>query len=77
MRRRRGGGAKSQQQLVRIELDPLIWEALKDIAAQQAQAVSDLVTEIAQDSLRVAIHVYIAEFYGLDLPDGGDDELIS
>ncbi|HVH82179.1 MAG TPA: ribbon-helix-helix domain-containing protein [Stellaceae bacterium] len=73
MRRRRRGGAKAQQEPVWIELDPLIWEALQDIAAQQGRGVGDLVTEIAHDSLRVAIHVYIAEFYNLDLTEGGED----
>ncbi len=71
MRKRRGGDTRPQQ-FVRIELGPIIWNALQDIAALQARSVDELVTEIAHDSLRLAIHVYIAEFYRSDRSDGED-----
>ena len=58
--RRRGGDSLP---LLTIPLDPIIWQALQDIAVQQGRSAQDLVTEIARDSLWVAIHVYIAEFY--------------
>jgi predicted DNA-binding ribbon-helix-helix protein len=48
---------------VSVQLDAIIWEALQDIATQQGLSVHELVTEIARDSLHLAIHVYIAEFY--------------
>ena len=56
--------------LVSIQLDPLVWDALRDIAGQQARTVGDLVMEIAGNSLRVAIRIYIEEFYraGKDRP---------
>ena len=56
--------------LVSIQLDPLVWDALRDIAGQQARTVGDLVMEIAGDSLRIAIRIYIEEFYraGKDRP---------
>jgi hypothetical protein len=71
MRKRRGGNTRPQQ-LVRIDLDPIIWEALQDVAAQQGRSVHDLVTEIARDSLRLAIHVYIAEFYRSGITESRD-----
>jgi predicted DNA-binding ribbon-helix-helix protein len=73
MRKRQGKGAQLQQQLVRIKLDPIIWKALQDIAAQQARSVRDLISEIARDSLYVAIHVYIAEFYRSDAAEEEPD----
>jgi predicted DNA-binding ribbon-helix-helix protein len=64
MRGKQGrGGPGSRQRQVRVQLDPIIWDALRDIAAQQGRSVQDLVTEIARDSLNLAIHVYVAEFY--------------
>jgi hypothetical protein len=50
-----------------VNLDPIIWNALQDIAAQQGRSVHDLVADIARDSLYVAIHIYIAEFYRSDI----------
>jgi predicted DNA-binding ribbon-helix-helix protein len=63
MRNRRGGGASPRPRQVRIQLDPLIWGALQDIAAQQGRSVHELVSEIARDSLNLALHVYVEEFY--------------
>jgi predicted DNA-binding ribbon-helix-helix protein len=62
--RRKVDGKREREHRVSIDVDPVIWEALNDIAAQQKRSVGDLVREIARDSLYVAIHVYIAEFYG-------------
>jgi hypothetical protein len=64
-KRRRGGAGRNHPEppLVSIELDPLLWAALQDIAAQQACTVGDLVLEIARASLSVAIRIYIEEFY--------------
>jgi predicted DNA-binding ribbon-helix-helix protein len=68
MRKSRRGGTDFQLPLLTIPLDPIVWEALQDIAVQRGCSVRELVTEIASDSLRLAIHVYVAEFY---LADGG------
>ena len=72
MKTRQSGGARPRQPLVRLQLDPVIWQALQEIAAQQARSVRELVAEIARDSLHLAIHVYIDEFYraeGTDAPE--------
>jgi hypothetical protein len=52
-----------QDRYVGIQLDPVEWEALRNIAAEQRRPVRDLVIEIARDSLGIAIRVYIQEFY--------------
>ena len=69
-RRARGSSSHSEPPLLSIQLDPLVWDALRDIAGQQARTVGDLVMEIAGDSLRIAIRIYIEEFYraGKDRP---------
>jgi hypothetical protein len=59
----KGSGKRRQERRVSVQLDPVIWEALRDIAEQQKRSITDLVEEIARDSLYIAIHVYIAEFY--------------
>lgn len=50
-----------------MRLEPVMWEALQDIAGQQRVTVHDLVTEIdrgrSASSLTAAIRVYIVEFY--------------
>ena len=74
MRSKRGGTTGPRQRSVRIELDPLIWQSLKDIAAGQGQSVHDLVTEIANDALKLAIHVYVAEYYGEDDAENGEPD---
>jgi predicted DNA-binding ribbon-helix-helix protein len=74
MRNRRGGSSGPRQRQVRIQLDPIIWQALQDIAAQQARTVHDLVTEIAHDAVNLAIHVYIEEFYRTDTTGSEDPD---
>jgi predicted DNA-binding ribbon-helix-helix protein len=50
-----------------VRLEPLIWDALRDIARQRGVAVNELVTEIdgrrAAPSLTAAIRVYVVDFY--------------
>ena len=50
-----------------VRLEPVMWEALQDIARRQQRTVHDLVTEIDRDrsasSLTAAIRVYIVAFY--------------
>jgi predicted DNA-binding ribbon-helix-helix protein len=50
-----------------VRLEPLIWEALRDVARRREMALNDLVTEIdrhrAAPSLTAAIRVYIVDFY--------------
>jgi len=68
MKRERQGDATSPlPPLVKVELDPVIWNALQDIVTQQGRSVHELILDIAHDSLRVAIHIYIAEFYRSDI----------
>jgi predicted DNA-binding ribbon-helix-helix protein len=58
----RGRPRASQLPLASIQIEPVIWEALKEIAALQARSVDDLVMEIARDSLAVALRVYVVEW---------------
>src|ERR1700733_2345692 len=50
-----------------VRLEPLMWDALRDIARDRDIAVNDLVTEIdrrrSASSLTAAIRVYIVDFY--------------
>lgn len=50
-----------------VRLEPLIWEALRDVARRREMGLNDLVTEIdrhrAAPSLTAAIRVYIVDFY--------------
>jgi predicted DNA-binding ribbon-helix-helix protein len=50
-----------------VRLEPVMWDALRDIARDREMPVNDLVTEIAQNrdapSLTAAIRVYIVGFY--------------
>ena len=50
-----------------VRLEPVMWEALNDIARQQRVGVNDLVTDIARrrdiTNLTAAIRVYIVNFY--------------
>jgi hypothetical protein len=62
-RRVRPGGAAQEEPLVNIRLDPVLWEALRDVAARQGRTPRELVMDIAQDSLGFAIRVYLQEFY--------------
>jgi predicted DNA-binding ribbon-helix-helix protein len=50
-----------------VRLEPVMWDALKDIARRRQLSVSALVTEIERwrtgSGLTAAIRVYIVEFY--------------
>jgi len=50
-----------------VRLEPVMWEALQDIAQRQHTSVHDLVTEIDRrrtaSSLTAAIRVFIVDFY--------------
>jgi predicted DNA-binding ribbon-helix-helix protein len=50
-----------------VRLEPVMWEALREIARGREMAVNDLVTEIDRSrgapSLTAAIRVYIVDFY--------------
>ena len=50
-----------------VRLEPVMWDALKDIARRQQVTVHKLVTEIDRErtasSLTAAIRVYIVDFY--------------
>ena len=50
-----------------VRLEPVLWDALRDIALRQYRTVNDLVTEIDRDrasvNLTAAIRVYIVRFY--------------
>ena len=50
-----------------VRLEPVMWEALRDIARGRSMPLNDLVTEIDRHrgapSLTAAIRVYIVDFY--------------
>jgi len=50
-----------------VRLEPLMWEALREIAGWRGIGLNALITEIAQSreasSLTAAIRVYIVDFY--------------
>jgi len=50
-----------------VRLEPVMWEALQDIARRQERTVHDVVTQIDRErsasSLTAAIRVYIVAFY--------------
>ena len=50
-----------------VRLEPVMWEALKDICRGQGKTIHDVVTEIDRtrtaSSLTAAIRVYIVDFY--------------
>jgi predicted DNA-binding ribbon-helix-helix protein len=51
---------------VTISLEPSIWEAFQEIAAEQDKTVNNLATEIEQNrtvGLSAAIRVYIIDYY--------------
>jgi predicted DNA-binding ribbon-helix-helix protein len=57
-----------------VRLEPVMWEALQDIARRQERTVHDVVTQIDRErtasSLTAAIRVYIVGFYrSAALPD--------
>ena len=52
---------------ISVRLDPVTWEALRDVAAWQGRSLPELVTQIDRDrgdySLTVAIRIHVVEFY--------------
>jgi predicted DNA-binding ribbon-helix-helix protein len=50
-----------------VRLEPVMWDALRDIASRLRVTMHDLVTDIDRDrtasSLTAAIRVYIVDFY--------------
>ena len=63
-----------------VRLEPVMWEALHDIARRQKRTLNDLVTEIdlsrTASSMTAAIRVYIVDFYR-KAADVRDDALAS
>jgi predicted DNA-binding ribbon-helix-helix protein len=70
-RSKRQGQRRGGAPLVSVRLDPALWQALHEIAARQGRPVRDLVSDIARDSLAVAIRVYVEEFRRAE--EGGCD----
>src|ERR1700688_3779685 len=64
-----------------VRLEPLIWEALRDVARRREMGLNDLVTEIdrhrAAPSLTAAIRVYIVDFYRNAAGVGGAEPVIA
>jgi predicted DNA-binding ribbon-helix-helix protein len=58
-----------------VRLEPVMWDALQDIAHQQGVSLHDLVTDINRErsasSLTAAIRVYIVDFYRAAALPGG------
>ena len=57
-----------------VRLEPVMWDALRDIAHRQRVTVHDLVTNIDRErtasSLTAAIRIYIVDFYrAASMPD--------
>ncbi len=59
--------------LLAIRLDPVLWQALRDIAAKQGRTVDELMIDIARDSLPLAIGIYIDEFYRSEITPPPDE----
>lgn len=61
-----------------VRLEPVMWEALQDIARRLQVTVHDLVTGIDRDrsasSLTAAIRVYIVDFYRAAASQAGQPE---
>ena len=59
-----------------VRLEPVMWEALRDIAMRRKVTLHDLVTEIDRErtasSLTAAIRVYIVDFYRSAALTGGE-----
>jgi hypothetical protein len=63
MKNRREDGAISHLlPLVDVQLDPVTWKVLQDIATQQGRSLRDLLSDIARDVLSDAIRFYVTEF---------------
>jgi len=50
-----------------LRLEPIMWDALRDIAEERGGTVDDIVTEISRShqetNLTAAVRVYIVKFY--------------
>ena len=64
-----------------VRLEPIMWEALRDISARRKLTMHDVVTEIDRDrtasTLTAAIRVYIVDFYRAAALPAGDTPPIS
>lgn len=63
-----------------VRLEPVMWDALRDIAHRQQVTVHDLVTDIDRErtasSLTAAIRVYIVDFYRAAVLPAGPPQAI-
>jgi predicted DNA-binding ribbon-helix-helix protein len=61
-----------------VRLEPVMWEALHEIARRLGVTIHDLVTEIDRrrtaSSLTAAIRVYIVDFYRAEAVAAGQSE---
>ena len=59
-----------------VRLEPIMWEALRDISVRRKVTIHDLVTEIDRErtasTLTAAIRVYIVDFYRAAALPAGD-----
>jgi len=70
MKNRRDDGAVNHSlPLVGVQLDPVTWKVLQDIATQQGRSLRDLVSDIARDVLSDAIRFYVTEFCRLTVAE--------
>ena len=64
-----------------VRLEPVMWEALRDISVRRKVTIHDLVTEIDRErtasTLTAAIRVYIVDFYRAAALPAGDTAAIS
>ena len=62
-----------------VRLEPVMWEALHDIARRLEVTIHDLVTQIERSrtasSLTAAIRVYIVDFYRAAAVPGGQPQV--
>jgi predicted DNA-binding ribbon-helix-helix protein len=63
-----------------VRLEPMMWDALQDIAQQLRQTMHDLVTNIDRErtasSLTAAIRVYIVDFYRVAALSAGQPQAV-
>jgi predicted DNA-binding ribbon-helix-helix protein len=64
-----------------VRLEPLMWDALREIARRRDVSVNDLVTEIDEHrgapSLTAAIRVYIVGYYRTAAGSSGDQQPVT
>jgi predicted DNA-binding ribbon-helix-helix protein len=50
-----------------VRLDPVLWDALHDIAAREQRSLTSMITEVHAErgarSLTIALHVFILQYY--------------